>query len=265
MLQISSNHIAKTHNDTLKNNNNVCNFVKKHKDAFEKSCKVSFKGLEGVFKTFPAIFPKVEVLPGVKDSFVSQITKEISKFPNDWLRKFKKENYDIVISPTVSKAYEAKNVFDPVVEFSETQNPNGILGVTYNYITLNNKNFFTFCDKTPYTDKYMKNIVNHELSHGVVNIAKIDRDKKTFDILKKDVNEIIKERKLDKLTLNERKLTSKYFFNKNAYMPIDEIAADVFAWNNGAGFYGSGLAMNVENPKLMKNLFPNLSEYLKTI
>ena len=141
-MNIAPNYnIQKTQTCVLKKGKNVSNPLKiKRKDTFEKQNNVSFKGIEGVFKTCPALFPKVEVLPGVNDNFVTEITKQISKFPNVWLRKFKKENYDIILSPTLSEAYKSKNIFDPVVEFFEKENPKCTLGVTYDDYTSKNKN-----------------------------------------------------------------------------------------------------------------------------
>lgn len=192
------------------------------------------------------------------------MTKQISEFSGEWLKKFRRNNYKIILSPNFSNAYKSQGVFDPTIEFFEKQNPVGTLGVTYSR-SLRGKNFFVFCDKTPYSNMFMQNIVNHELSHGVVNIAELDKSSKTLELIKNDIELIIKERKFDRLSPAERQMVSHYFFNKNAYLPIDEIAADVYAWNKGQGCYGSGLVMGIQNPNLMKNLFHNLSKYLKSV
>lgn len=233
-------------------------------DVFESSRKISFKGLEGLFKTSSNLVPKIEILPKVSDDFVSKVKKQINEFSAEWLEKFRSNNYKIILSPNFDTAYKSQGVFDPIIEFFEKQNPKGTLGVTYSEGRFG-KNFFVFCDKPPYSNMFMPNIVNHELSHGVINITELDKSNKTLELLKKDVELIIKKRKLDKLSPIERQMVSHYFFNKNAYLPIDEITADVYAWNKGHGCYGSGLIMGIENPNLMKNLFPNLSEYLKSI
>ncbi len=235
------------------------------KDEFQSTKKeISFKGVEGLFKKAPNLFPKIEILPGVSDDFVTKITRQISEFSPEWLKEFKNNNYKIILSPTFSDAYKSQKVFDSAIEKFEKQNPKGTLGVTYSEGKFG-KNFFVFCDKPPYSNIFMRNITNHELSHGVVNIKELDKNNQTLKAIKKDVDLIIKERKLDKLTAAERQMISYYFFNPYAHLPIDEIIADVYAWNQGGGCYGSGLVMNVKNPDLMKNIFPNLSEYLKTV
>ncbi len=237
-------------------------------DIFQRSNSasnsLSFKGIQGLFKKAPNLVPQIEILPKVSDDFVSNTTKQISKFSQEWLKKFKTEGYKIILTPTFSDAYKSQGVLDPVVEYFEKTNPKGTLGVTYSEGKFG-KNFFAFCDKPPYSNRYMPSIINHELSHGIVNISKVDKDQKTLEIIKKDVELIIKERKLDKLSPNERMMISHYFFNKNAYLPVDELAADVYAWNKGGGVYGSGLVLDVNNPNLMTKLFPNLSKYLNTI
>ena len=237
-------------------------------DAFRRnkntSNSLSFTGIQSLFKKNPSSIPPIEVLPEVSDDFVSKITKLISNFPPEWLNKFRNENYKIILAPTFSSAYKSQGVFDPAAEYFERVNPKGTLGVTYSE-GKSGKNFFVFCEKPPYSDSYMSSIVKHELSHGIVNISGVDKNPKTLEMIKKDVELIIKNKKLDRLTPNERRMISYYFFNKNAYLPIDELAADVCAWNNGGGIYGSGLILEIYNPKLMIDLFPNLSGYLKSI
>ena len=263
MLQVFSKFNAYPKTNSLPNRNNYSITTPLKQDIFQRN-NVSFTGVQGLFKTAPNVVPKLEILPGVSDNFISKVTKQISEFSPDWLKKFKNENYKIILSPTFQKAYKSQKVFDPTIEFFEKQNPKGTLGVTYSEGKFG-KNFFVFCDKPPYSNIYMKNIINHELSHGVINVAELDKSQKTFELIKKDIDLIIKEQKLDKLSPTERKMISNYFFNKNAYLPIDEITADTYAWNKGGGCYGSGLVMGVKNPNLMKTLFPNLSRYLKTV
>ena len=232
-------------------------------DVFQKS-NLSFKGVQGLFKTAPELMPKLEILPNVSDNFVTKITRQISEFSPEWLKKFKTENYKIILSPTFSDAYKSQRVFDPAVEYFERMNPIGTLGVTYSEGKFG-KNFFVFCDKPPFSNLYMPSIVNHELSHGIVNISGVDKSPKTLEMIKKDVELMIRKKKLDSLTPDERTMISHYFFNKNAYLPVDELATDVYAWNKGGGVYGSGLILDVNNPNLMTELFPNLSGYLKNI
>lgn len=233
-------------------------------DVFQKSNQISFTSVNGVFKLVPELAPKLEILPNVSEDFVTRITKQISEFSPEWLKKFRQEGYKIILTPSFSDAYKSQRVFDPTIEYFEKANSKGTLGVTYSEGKFG-KNFFAFCDKPPYSNRYMKGIVNHELSHGVVNISGVDKNQATLEAIKKDVNTLIKNRKLDKLTSDERLMILHYFFNKNAYLPIDELAADVCAWNNGGGCYGSGLVLDINNPKLMLDLFPNLSQYLKSI
>jgi hypothetical protein len=226
---------------------------------------VTFKGAEDAFQRTSKVMPEIEVLDGVSKDFVSRITKQIGEFPQKWLTKLKNESYQTVLSPTFIDAYTKKRVFDSDIFAAEFHNPKGTLGVTYADYS-GDKNFFVFCDKPPYSDKYMSGVVNHELSHGVVNVLGLDKNAEYLKAIQKDVELIAKNRKLDKLTETERLLVSHYFFNQNASFPIDEIIADCIAWQQkGGGCYGSGLVLDVKNPNLIPNLFPTLSAKVKNL
>ena len=233
-------------------------------DFFQCSSQVSFKGRNECINKSADSPLKLEVLPGVSQEFISMVTDEISAFPKEWLHKFKDKGFKIIIAPTFKEAYASQNVFDPTIEFFEKKNPLGTLGVTYTEGEFG-KNFFVFADKPPYSNKFVDAIVPHELSHGVVSVTKLDKNEKVLKLIKNDIDLIIKQNKLHKLTPQERKLISHYFFSKTAYLPLDEIIADVYAWNKSKGCYGSGLVLGVQNPNLMKELFPSLSEYLNSL
>ena len=166
-------------------------------DFFKKRNEISFKGIQGLFKTSPQLVPQIKILTGISDNFISKITRQISCFSQEWLTKFKQNNYKIILTPSFKKAYAAEGIFDPIVEQAERINPKGTLGVTYSE-GYYGKNFFAFCDKPPYSDAFMEGIVNHELSHGVVNIAGLDKNPKVIGIIKKDIELMIKDHKLDK-------------------------------------------------------------------
>lgn len=231
-------------------------------DVFQKSVSIPFK--DNALPVFRGeSFPKLEILPDVSEDFISKITSQINGFSPYWLQKFRQEGYKIILAPTLCDAYKKEKVFDKSIELFEANNKEGTLGMTYH--SKKGKKFFVFCDKPQALDEYIPSIVNHELSHGVVNILGIDKDKKTLEAIKKDIEGIIKGRKLDKLTRKERALISRYFFNQKAHLPIDEITADICAWNFGKGLYGSGLIYGVSNPNLMTDLFPNLTGFLEKI
>lgn len=234
------------------------------KDVFVSSCKPSFRGVSGLFKEAPNDVPKLEVLQNVSPDFVSRVTEQISKFPKDWLHKFKERGFKIILAPTFYDAYKSQGVYDSTVEAFEGQNPKGTLGVTYTE-GKGGKNFFVFADKPPYSDRYMTGIVNHELSHGVVELLELDKNPYVLKSIQRDVNSIIENKKFDNMTPKERHLASHYFFGNGAYLPIDEIVADTYAWGKGGGCYGSGLVLGVNNRNFMKNLFPMLSELLEVI
>lgn len=234
-------------------------------DVFEKTNPITFTSQ--IHKNFEIKNPppiKLKVLEGVDEAFVQKLQGYVGEFPSKWLKMFDEKGYKIIATPTLSKAYSAERVFDPFVFELESRNKKGTLGVTYDN-PAQNKRFFAFCNKTPYADNYLKNIVNHELSHGIVNVLGLDKNVEVLKILKQDIDEIKTKNKLKGLEKDELKMISYYFFNPQAHLPTDEILADLLAWNNGGGCYGSGFIMGIKNPDIMKNLFPNLNKYLSSL
>ena len=235
------------------------------RDIFEKTNPITFTSQNHQnfeIKNPPPI--KLKTLEGVDKAFVQKLQRYIDEFPSKWLKLFDEKGYKVIAAPTLSKAYNSERVFDPFVYELESRNPKGALGVTYDD-SRKGKRFFAFCDKPPYTNDYLKNIVNHELSHGIVNSLGLDKNVQVLNFLKQDVGEIKTQGKLNGLTEDELGMISYYFFNPKAHLPVDEILADLLAWNNGGGCYGSGFIMGIKNPDIMKNLFPNLNEYLSNL
>lgn len=227
-------------------------------DVFERTIKNSpIKEIKGI---------PVEIVGDVSQDFIKKISKQIDNFPQRWLDLFKENDYKIVLSKNITDAYKAKGVRSSLVKQSEKINPNGLLGVTHHNEQSRLFNFFCFCDKPPLSDIYMQNIVNHEFGHGLCNIKKLDSDLNFRQALIDDLGEIQTQKKLDSLSESERKLVSHYFFNKKAYLSVDEIIADLFAWQQkGGGCYGTTLILDKENKNLMPYLFPNLNEAISNL
>lgn len=268
-MEIKSHNSYSLNNSSLKKQsfNRFCTPPLKQ-DSYTVSLKsnkakniVSFSGLMDALK------PKLEIqiLDGVTQKFVDKVSTQINDFPSKFLRELKKANFKVVLSPTLSDAYSSQKVFDANVFKTEFMNPKGTLGATY-YEGINGKNFFAFAEKPPFSDKYMEGIVNHELSHGIDGVKELNKNQEVLIAIKKDIAENIKERKLDKLNPIDRKIASKYFFNKDAHAPLSEMISDTLAWKQkGGGCYGSGLIEGESNPNLVSYLFPNLSKKLDEI
>lgn len=231
-------------------------------DVFQKNATIPVKN-GSLLASNPNTSLGFEVLSDVDEAFISKIRKQVNSFSPYWLQRFKQEGYKIILAPTLESAYKKEGVFDKSIRSFEAKNQKGTLGMTY--ANSKGKKFFVFCDKPMAEDKYIPSIVNHELSHGIVNILGIDKDKNALEAIKKDVAEIVQGKKLDKLTPEERTLVSRYFFNQSAHLPLDELSADICAWNFDKGIYGSGLIYGVDNPDLMTGLFPNLTAFLDKI
>lgn len=225
--------------------------------------QVSFAGIRDIFVSRYSHLPQITTLEGVSKDFAANIEQVIKQFPAKWLKRFKEEGYEIFLSKTINDGYKHKNLFDPKIMMFEAQNPKGLLGVTYR-AGIGGTNFFVFADKPPFSNMFMKGIVNHEFSHGIVDILGLDKNPQFIGAIQKDMHIAINSKKFDRLSQNERILLAHYFFNQKAYLPIDEILADTIAWQQkGGGVYGSGLILGVDNPALIPDIFANLSNLVK--
>lgn len=198
----------------------------------------------------------IEVIGNVSEQVQKDFTKKIKSFPKKWLQLFKENNYKIVLTDNIEKICREYNILK-----NKTISPTNVFGLTYT--DGKNRNFFIFSGKTP--SEHIGKVVNHEFGHGICNINHLDSDSEYRELLSSDVSGIISNRKLDKLSVEERACLSHYFFNSKASLPVDEIIADLIAWNQpDGGCYGSGLIQNNENIELMPSMFPKLFDKISS-
>lgn len=202
-------------------------------------------------------FIPIDIEDEVSERLKNSITSTIKAFPPKWMKLFKENGYKIIITDDINKIIKENGINSFEV------NPSTTMGLTYT--NKNTKqNFFCFSNKI--NPKFARNIVSHEFGHGICNIEDLYNSQKMKSCLSKDIDSIIKERKLDKLSEEERKLLSKYFFQKDTNMPLDEIIADLFACSqDNSGCYGSELMLSKEHSELMPYLFPSLYEQIKVL
>lgn len=250
---------------------NIKRLIRPFKPQIEKNTSSS-KTSE--FANIISSVPEIIVLEGVSNEFVLKRKEDIANFSMNFLKELKQEGFSIILAPTLEKAYKYKGVVDQQVLSQEKINPSGTLGSTY--FRRNPRNaFIVFADKPSISDKNGSAIVNHELSHGIEFIKDLRNNCQFLDVLRTDIQEIKKKKKLDNLSEDERKLLNYYFFQGNIEkpvleiikdMPVNELIADMIAWKQkGGGCYGSGLTGNVYNPDLLPNLFPNVSNFITTL
>lgn len=236
-----------------------------HKNHFSlnNTHNIAFSGITDIFAKRAPQTLDIEALPGIKKSFVQRVKNDIAYFPNEWLKKFKENGYKVVIAPSLKEGYASQKIFDPIIEYIEKNNPMGTLALTYSEGKAG-KNFFVFTNKLSSPEKYLKGIVNHELSHGVVEFNKLSQDPEILSLIRHDVKKSLAENLFDTLSQDELRLVNDYFFGNKAKSAIAEIIADTYAWaKTNNGFYGSGCVYDVNNPQLMQILFPSLSQYFK--
>lgn len=220
--------------------------------------KISFKGSPDKLlgKTNPPV--EIKILPNTDEYFAKTILNCINNFPSYWLRKFKQENYRVIISKNLQDAFTYNKINASEIEYFHTVNPSATLSTTY--IDKNKGiKFFAFNNNCPLCLSYAQNNVTHEFCHGIVDIKHLNYNQKAIECLFNDINSTIKSKTV---TNEEMSIFKTFFFNKYVKLPKDEIMADVLAWNAGSGKYGSGVVFGIQNKNLMRNLFPSLSKYL---
>lgn len=249
----------------IQNTKNVLrNSAKYNRNSFNLSAP-SFSGsIVDFFKKAEQPPLNYKVLDSVKPEFVNMVNKYVSAYSSKWLEKIRASGYHVIFSPSWQKAYQDQGFiyFNKVIN-AEKANPKGTLAITH-FNHTKPGGFIVFCDKPLFKKEIAKYVVNHELSHAVVDIEKLDKNPDILSSLLQDVQEISSKRKLDRLKGEEREMVSKILLpdDKNSK---NEIITDVFAWTHGGGAYGGGVVGGIKNPKLMKNLFPELAEKLSKL
>jgi hypothetical protein len=213
-----------------------------------------------------------KALPGASSSFIEAATDHLNnQYPANLRNIVQKDGYLLIFSPTLAAAYQDQGVYDPLVSVAEKQNPVGTLGVTYVDDHDPSLKFIVLADKPdlapggqPYSRLLLDKTINHEVSHAVVNATGLDKDGEILKLLQQDVDDINRQNKLKQLSPNEQHIAMFYFFGPQAANPVDEILADSIAWQcPGGGMYGGKSILNVDNPNLMKTLFPRVTEKIR--
>lgn len=226
-----------------------------------KNKRLSFKGLNNVLDSNL----EIKVLEGVKPEFVKKVEVMIQNFPKKLLKELKDANFKVIISKTLTDAYNSEHITDFRVFKNEFLNPKGSFAATY-YQGYKKNNFFVFADKPSLQDMYLPGIVNHELCHGIESSRNLCRNNDILKAIKSDTKQIIEQKKLNNLSFIDRQIILKYFYSKDAESPLSEMISDALAWKiPGGGCYGSGMIANESNENLIPGLFQNLSKKLDDI
>lgn len=185
------------------------------------------------------------VTKNVDLKFVKSIEKSLYSLPDIWAEILSKNNYKLYCSNTIQDTYDHLNLYDTA--------PN------WDAITCGHPrfSFFSFTPKIEKND--IKKVVNHEISHGIVNSEKLTEKITIMEPLSEDIQNFPTE-DLGETTFDIRHLKYKYL---DIYR-VNEILADILAWiQDGGGLWGSGYKGGTKEPDFLRQNFPRTFNRLR--
>lgn len=195
--------------------------------ARKNSNNISFK------MKYPIIVTK-----NVDSNFVKSIEKSLDSLPDKWAEILSKNNYKLYCSNTIQDTYDHLNLYDTAPDWDA-------ITCGHPYFS-----FFSFTPKIEKSD--IKKVVNHEISHGIVNSEKLTERETIIDTLIDDIQNFPTE-DLGKTTFDIRHLKYKYLDNYR----VNEVLADILAWmQDGGGLWGSGYKGGTKEPGFLRKNFP---------
>lgn len=192
---------------------------------------------------------EISRLPNVNDSFVKTIENSLKSLPDKWGDLLRKKNYKLYCANSIKEVFDKKGL--PIEDAPDWD------AVTCAHPWLK---FFVFTPKVEPQDA--QKVVNHEISHGIVDIEKIMQN-----------NEFNNAIVIDAYSHNDYSYKSEGLWNVENllcrhldYYSKNEIFVDSLAWlQPGGGLWGSGYKNSLKNPNFIKEKFPTvykkISEY----
>ena len=182
----------------------------------------------------------------VSTDFVSRVEKCLDSLPNEWKEPLERNRYNLFCSESIQDTFDH-------ISISE-QAPN------WDAVTCDHPmfKFFVFTPKIENND--LQRVINHEISHGIVNSTKLAE---RWDYLR----EIYRD--TEKFPFGEPSYDNPYDPRNILLNPIDtyrinEVFADIIAWmQKGGGLWGSGYKGGIKNPNFFKENYPSIYAKLK--
>lgn len=187
------------------------------------------------------------VTKNVDLKFVKSIENSLDSLPNKWAEILSQNHYKLYCSNTIQDTYNHLNLYDTA--------PN------WDAVTCGHP-YFSFFSFTPKIEKNdIKKVVNHEISHGIVNSEKLAEKMTIIEPLSEDIQDFPTE-DLGETSFDIRHLKYRYLDNYR----VNEILADILAWmQDGGGLWGSGYKGGTKEPDFLRQNFPmtfkRLSDY----
>ncbi len=182
----------------------------------------------------------------VSSEFVKKVDKCLESLPDEWQEPLMKNKYNLFCSESIQDTFDRLSIPDMAPDWD---------AVTCGHPMFK---FFVFTPKIE--DNDLQRVINHEISHGIVNSEKL-ADK--FDY----VQHIFEDGA--KFPYEEPNYKNLYDLKNLLINPIDdyrinEVFADIIAWaQKGGGLWGSGYKGSAKNPNFFKENYPSTYAKLK--
>ena len=207
----------------------------------------SFSGVQEAGFVFP-----IRTIGKIPNEYLASINDSLNLLPDKVVNTINKNMYEIVVVDDICKATKKFNI-----QTSKEAMP---LAFTY---SKGNDNIICFSNNIP--SSLRKPAVFHEVGHSLDYIFNLSKQNEIKEAVSKDLKLIIKDRKLDSLSKNERERLNIYFMCNDVNSAVGEIVADLFAWQQNSGCYGTIYTTGKNNPNLMQNLFQNTNKALEIL
>ena len=192
-------------------------------------------------------FPKDKIIPLIDDSeeCCEKIGEVVDNYPQKWLKRLNKKGYKIIVAPGIDDI----SLFHGGACIKRKNK----LSSTY-FDKKPNKSFFAFSDKLIHTPNY-EYVINKELSYGIVQELKLDKDKKLNKFLMEDMDSISKEKKLAKFGDTKKEEVLKFIFNDKFKLNSQKVIARTMALGMTDGLKDRKELVNYVLPKFSSAVY----------
>ena len=182
----------------------------------------------------------------ISSDFVEKVEKCLDSLPDEWQEPLQKDNYRLFCSGSIQDVFDHLSIPEEAPNWEAVTSPHPTF------------RFFVFTPKIE--NKDLQRVINHEISHGIVNSKRLTE---RYDYLR----EIYKD--VSSFPSKEPDYNNFYDLKNLLIKPLDdyrinEVFADMLAWlQKGGGLWGSGYKGSVINPNFLKENYPSTYAKLK--
>ncbi len=175
----------------------------------------------------------------IGDDFVQKVEKCLDSLPDKWQETLQRNNYELFCSESIQDTFNHLSIREPAPEWDAVTSAHPVF------------KFFVFTPKI--NDKDMQRVINHEISHGIVNSEELAGRLDYLQAIHTDAAIF---------PIKEPNFNNPYDLKNLSIKPIDgyrinEVFADMIAWfQKGGGLWGSGYKGSKKNPNFLQENYP---------